>query len=288
MTTQTSRAPISAAAAHAEPPHERIFNGEPPTFTRGPARRPIEVNDAVLQWATGLPTTNRSIYVGWMLECCKDPDLDDAMARAGFTDITIRHGSGKLVTHWAIETANVFVIADGVQSPIEMRSTPERFGIAYGWRTLEGGRAQSVLKLRGCLAELLAIGYDLPLTISVKSTLTDDMLGALNRQYDVLDAIDAFRRADGKPPLGPPFYACSIPLCAGDEVTRGSGSQTKQITPMRTAIPEEITREYILAHWCKRAWAAVIEAAMDATIAWSIATSQQIAAGEEAAAEQGA
>jgi len=251
------------------------------TFSRGPARRPLpRVADPLLQWSTGLQTKERRIYAGWLVEAGKIDTLDEAMEQAGFAQITIKHGSGNLVTHWAVETANLFVIAEGVQSMSELKHTTERYGIAFGWRTLEGGRGQSVLRFRAFLHELLAIGFYEPLLVTAKSTLTGDVISALTRQYDVLDAVDAFRAKAGKPPQHPPFYACSIPLGPGQEVARGS-IQTKEITPVVAHVPTPITREYILAHWIKRDWVALIEGLLDQTLAWSVATSQTLAVGEE-------
>jgi hypothetical protein len=242
------------------------------------------VADPLLQWATGLQTKERRIYAGWLAEAGRLDALDEAMAQAGFSKVTIKHGSGNMVTHWAVETANLFVVAEGVQSIGEMKHTDERYGIAFGWRTLEGGRQQSVLRFRGFLQELLGVGFAEPLLITVKSTLTGDLIAALTRQYEVLDAVDAFRHADKKPPLGPPFYACSIPLGPGQEVARGSGGQTKEITPPIAHIPTPITKEYVRAHWIKRDWAQLIEGMLDDTIRWSVTTSQLIGMGEEQAA----
>jgi hypothetical protein len=252
------------------------------TFTRGPARRPMpRVADPLLQWATGLQTKERRIYAGWLAEAGKIDALDEAMAQAGFSQVTIKHGSGNMVTHWAVETANLFVVAEGVQSIGEMKHTEERYGIAFGWRTLEGGRQQSVLRFRGFLRELLNVGFAEPLLVTVKSTLTGDLIAALTRQYEVLDAVDALRAQDKKPPLQPPFYACSIPLGPGQEVARGSGGQTKEIAPIVANIPTPITKEYIRAHWIKREWSTLIESMLDDTIRWSISASQLIGAGEE-------
>ncbi|MFN8505347.1 hypothetical protein [Kouleothrix sp.] len=258
------------------------------TFTRGPARRPMpRVADPLLQWATGLQTKERRIYAGWLVEAGKIEALDEAMAAANFSQVTIKHGSGNMVTHWAVETANLFVVAEGVQSIGEMKHTEERYGIAFGWRTLEGGRQQSVLRFRGFLQELLNVGFYEPLLITAKSTLTGDLIAALTRQYEVLDAVDAFRALDKKPPLQAPFYACSIPLGPGQEVARGSGGQTKEITPPIALVPAPISKEYIRAHWIKREWAALIEGGhggpslIDQTIAWSVTTSKLIGIGEE-------
>ena len=253
------------------------------TFSRGPARRPMpRVADPLLQWSTGLQTSDRRIYAGWLAEAGRNPALDRAMDEAGFNKITIKHGSGNLVQHWAVETANLFVIADGVQSIGEMQHTTDRLGIAFGWRTLPGGRQQSQIRFRALLADLLDFGYNEPLLVTAKGTLTGDIISALTKQYDVLDAIDQFRVQSGKPAMQPPFYACSIPLGPGKDVTRGTGGQTKEITPVIARIPTPITKEYILSHWIKKPVVGIIEGMIDQTIAWSVATSAMIAAGEDA------
>jgi hypothetical protein len=253
------------------------------TFTRGPARRPLpRVADPLLQWSTGLQTKERRIYAGWLAEAGRLDELDAAMEQAGFKQITIKHGSGNMVTHWAVETANLYVVAEGVQSIAEMKHTPERYGIAFGWRTLEGGRQQSVLRFRAFIKELLQVGFTEPLLVTAKSTLTGDLIAALMRQYDVLDAVDVFRAQDKKPALNPPFYACAIPLGPGQEVARGS-VQTKEITPIVANIPTPITKEHIRAYWIKRDWVALIEGMLDETIAWSTTSSKLIGAGEEQA-----
>ena len=176
---------------------------------------------------------------------------------------------------------NHIAAAEGVQSIGEMKHTEDRYGIAFGWRTLDGGRQQSVLRFRGFLHELLDIGFYEPLLITAKSTLTGDLINALTRQYEVLDAVDAFRAQDKKPPMNPPFYACSIPLGPGQEVARGSGGQTREITPPIANIPTPLTKEYIRAHWIKRDWSALIEGMLDDTIRWSATSSKLIGMGEE-------
>jgi hypothetical protein len=216
------------------------------------------------------------IYAGWLMETGRSEPVDAAMQAAGYETVTIKHGSGNLVTHWAVETATMFVIADGVQSIGEMKSTPERYGIAFGWRTLPDGRPQSVLKFRAFLRELLDVGFAEPILVSIKSTLTGDVLNALMRQYDVLDAIDALRTQQGKPVLNPPFYACSIPLGPGQEVQRGA-AQKKGIVPPVALVPTPITREYLVEHYIKKEWVGSVERLLDPTIAWSVATSTQIA-----------
>lgn len=258
------------------------------TFSRGPARRPMpRVADPLLQWATGLQTNDRRLYAGWLAEVGRSKALDDVMDEAGFSKITIKHGSGNLVTHWAVETANLFIVAEGVQTIAEMQHTSERYGIAFGWRTLQGGRQQSQIRFRAFMRELLEFGYTEPLLVTAKGTLTGDIINALTKQYDVLDAVDQFRVLSGKPAMKPPFYACSIELGPGKDVTRGTGGQTKDITPVVACIPTPISKDYVLAHWTKKPWAALIEGMLDQTIAWSVATSTQIAAGEDANTNNG-
>jgi hypothetical protein len=251
-------------------------------FQRGPARRPApQLVEPVMQWSTGLPTRGKTIYAGWLVEQGQDEALDVACeAAAGIGLVTIRHGGGNLVEHWTIPTASVFVLAGGVQTMAEMRTTSERYGIAFAWRSLDDGRRQSQLRMRVLLRELLAVGYDRPLLLSVKSTLTGDLLAALMRQYDVLDAAHAEQQRSGKAPRELPFYAFSLPLGPGAEVARGRG-QTKEIVPMVAQVPEQIDRAYLVQHWIDRAWVAPIERRLDETIAWSVAQSAQIAAGVE-------
>ncbi len=263
------------------------MNSDDRLFSRGPTRRPLpRVADPLLQWSTGLTTKERQIYSGWLCEAGRNGALDEAMEEAGFSQVTIKHSGGNFVTHWAIETANLFVVAEGVQSLSEMKHSPDRFGITFAWRTLEGGRQQSQMRFRAFLHELLDVGFCEPLLVTAKSTLTGDLTTALMRQYDVLDAIDAFRAADQRPPLKPPFYACSIPLGPGTDVARGS-AQTKEISPIVANIPNPITKDYIRAHWIKSEWVALIEGLLDETIAWSVATSKLLAAGEERSGQNG-
>jgi len=247
------------------------------TFTRGPARRPAPiVSDPCLQWSTGLPTADKRLYAGWLVEAGKHADLDDAMALTSFTPVAIKHGSGNVVTHWALPEASLFVVADGIQSMAEMRDTPDRYGVAFGWRVVEG-RLQSVLRCRVFVQELLAVGYVSPLLLSVKSTLTGDLLNALMRHYQVLDSINPIRERAGKAPIAVPYYAVSVQLGAGAEVARGSG-QTREIAPMVEVGARD--KAYITAHWCKKAWVEAIEAMADDTITWSRAQSIRIASGE--------
>lgn len=264
-----------------------MSNNDDVQFARGAARRPAPVvQDPVMQWATGLLTASRTIYAGWLVETGKHNDLDYAMGECNCEQVTIKHGTGSLVRHWAIPTASMFVIADGVQSIGEMKHTRDRLGIAFGWRTLEGGRMQSVLRCRVLLPQLLHVGYTDPLLLTLKSTLTGDFLAALMMQFDVLQAIAAFRAESNKPPMDLPFYACAIPIGPGEEVARGSGGQSRDISPPVAKIPNPVTREYVKQQWIKREWLSLIEGRIEDTIRWSIENSATISAGERDPAQE--
>lgn len=251
-------------------------------FTRGPARRPLPtVVDPRLQWSTGLPTHKREIYAGWLIEAGRVDELDQACDRANIEQRIIVHGSGNRVTHWTLPHASLFVVCDGVQGMGEMRESGDRYGVAFAWRTLPDGRRQSVLRARVFVQELAAVDYLAPLVVSLKSTITGDMLDCLHRHYATIDTINPIRAAAGKSPIAVPFYAVSMALGAGPEVSRGQAGQTKPIAPM----VEVGTRDaaYIRAHWCKRAWAEAIEAVVDDTIRWSTTESARIAEGDDVA-----
>lgn len=283
----TEKPIASNALANARAVRTRPPELDDVTFSRGPARRPLpRVADPLLQWATGLQTSDRRLYAGWLAEVGRSQALDDAMTTVGFDQVTIKHGSGNLVTHWAVETANLYVIAEGVQTMGEMQRTSERYGIAFGWRTLQGGRQQSQIRFRALLADLTEVGYTEPLLVTAKGTLTGDMLLSLLRQYDVLDACAAERARSGKQPRDLPLYAFHLALGPGTDVTRGSGSATKEITPVVANVPAAIDRDYLKAHYITKPLVPIIEGMLDDTIAWSVATSIQIAAGEEQASYQ--
>lgn len=250
------------------------------TFQRGPARRPgLDIDDPKLQWATGLPTTDQRVYAGWFIERGQDDELDAAMRVAQIAQVDIKHtGSGNVGHHWALPTASLFVLCEGLQSKRELMASQDRYGIAYGWTRDEQGRPQSVLRLRVLARELLAVGYDHPLTITLTSTITDDMLAALRRQYAVLEAA----REAGKGDL--PFYAFSLPITQGQAARRGQApGKQREIIPMQAPVPAPATRDYLVRHWIgKRPWVEQIEALLPETIAWSVAESLAISAGATA------
>lgn len=252
------------------------------TFSRGPARQPAtEVKDPILQWSSGLPTTDRRIYAGWLCETRQNTDLDQALEKAGFGRAMIKHGSGNICCHWVIPTAALFIVADGIQTLSEMSHTDQRYGIAFGWKTLQNGRQQSHLRARVFLHQLADVGYIEPLLLTAKGTITGDLIAAFLFNYNVLTSVDALRAQDQKPPMNPPYYAVSLPIGVGSEVNRGSGEQKKDITPPISCVPQETTKDYILSHWVPYPLVARIESLLDTTILWSERVSRDIRSGRD-------
>lgn len=254
------------------------------TFQDEPAARPV-ASGPLLQWATGLQTTDRRVYVGWFVETARDEALDAAMQQAGYPTVTIRHASGHAVTHWALETATVFVLARGVPTFAQMRDDPttHAWGIAYGWTQTQDGRPQSHLRVQVLLRALLAHGYAEPLVIAFKSTQTADMHRALSAHYDVLDAARTARGRDY------PFYAFSIPIGpSAQPVIRGAAGNSKEITVPVALIPRPITEAYLREHWIARQ--STIDRCADllrAACQWSVRECARIDSGEMAEIEQG-
>ena len=90
--------------------------------------------------------------------------------------------------------------------------------------------------------DLLAHGYQTPIPFCASSTSTDDLLGALLRHNDLLDALEEAARAANKP-RDFEFFGVGLPLLPGPKVARGSGALTTQISPIACGHPTEFTRE---------------------------------------------
>ena len=163
-------------------------------FTRGPARLQCPAWRTAAAVGHGPRRRDRRIYAGWFVEASKLDTLDQAMAQAGFAHVTIKHGGGNLVTHWAVRTANLFVVAEGVQGDRRDAARPalrDRVRLADARR-----RPAAVAAARACCCASCwrsAIGARAP---DRQSTLTGDVIAALTGRYAVLDAVDAFRAAD--------------------------------------------------------------------------------------------
>lgn len=249
-------------------------------FRGRPAQRPTMAtrSEPILQWASNLQTKERQIYSGWLTEVGRDEHLDAVMKQAGYNQITIKHGNGNFVTHWAIPNACVIPIVEQVDTLGTIKAGPERHGMVLGWRETEDKKSQSFLKMFVFLVSLLEVGWETPFMLTAKSTLTDDVCGALLRHYDLIDFTEEARKKQGKPPAGYPFYSFALMLHPGAEVRRGSSVQ-KEFTPVENAMPDPPT-----ANWAKEMYVGsnkhymeLVEGRLPEVVQWSIIASRPTA-----------
>lgn len=204
----------------------------------------------MLQWATGLTATNRQMVAGWFIETGKDADLDDALQSIGIPRVSIKHGSGNVVTHWHLEKAELLVVAQDTE--------PAGRGTVYKW--VDG---RSKYKARVYVRALVDAGYVAPLLISFKSTLTNDIRATLRRLYELV-------QATGNKSI--PIYAFWLPTGPGDDVAKGT-VQTKNVAPPIAILPDEMTREWLVGQYAKKTHPdliAHVEQELPAAIAWSV------------------
>jgi hypothetical protein len=203
-----------------------------------------------------------------------------------------RDGNTAPKPYWRLRQCNLVVVAQRLQSTLEMRNPAERLGIAYAWETVrdEQGKPvmnkrgkekrQTVLKLRAFVHEMYQHGYYdwLPLTLSGFST--DSMLEALAEQYRVLECYSALRRAQGKNPVAP-FYLFSIPLGPGAMKLVGEPPDQGSIYPIVAKIPATVDKDYLKQHLIpKDLIERLREELLTETIVWSIEESERIASGK--------
>lgn len=205
------------------------------------------LSDPLIIWASGLPTSDRRIYAGWMIDQEVDSELDAAMQRAKVESIGIKHGSGNTVHHWCMPEIDIFPIATGVPRTVR-DAAPQPTGLVYAWTVRDDGRNQSVLRLRVLVRQLVAVGYMQPLTLILKGTVTKDIMTVLYAQYKVRDAYRKLKGGDARVP----FYAFAIGLGVGAEVTRGTGTNKKTFSVPKGSIPDAITEAYLRERWIGR------------------------------------
>jgi cell division septation protein DedD len=211
-------------------------------------------NGPTMQWATGLAATNRQIITGWLIPTAQDDDLDTTLLGIDTPRVTIKHGSGKTVTHWHLDRAELLLVATDVNGPN---------GVWFAWQQKNDGRGQSKLKARVYVRALVEAGYRHSLLISLKSTLTGDMRKAFNRLYDMSKATQK----------SIPIYAWWLPTMAGADVERGKG-QTKIIAPVVADVPDTPSRDWLVNQYAARdkQLLAQVEGELPSVMAWSAET----------------
>jgi hypothetical protein len=214
-----------------------------------------------LQYANGktvarstLGTGRFAPLVGFHTEAGRDVDLDDAMRAAKIPQIEIKHqrqGGAEIVRHWFLgETIRFFPVTSGPVAPTvagslqgrNARRTAEA-GIGLRW----GQGERSKLAIRGFVEPLFRAGFARPLQLSVRSRMTDVLLGALLDHGRVCaiadDLVDRTRH-----PEVVTFHEIGLDLGPGEEQEWGKGD-TATVVPFKSLHPAAIDAEYLRGRW---------------------------------------
>ena len=96
-----------------------------------------------LYWLNGLPTdAEDTSAVGWHIKAGIDPVLDETMQSMSIQRYLVQHrkadkdGKNEPKPYWRLRTCSLFVVAQRLQSTLEMNHSDERLGIAYNWGTV--------------------------------------------------------------------------------------------------------------------------------------------------------
>ncbi len=266
----------------------------------------VEFNVPLIQYASGriearTPGQQRFIgHVGFFSEANLDADFDDAMREVGFQQIEIRHtreGQDATVrVHWDLgEKIGLWPLSAGpVATSASVSSYPpyaERTanaGIGLRWETQPNGTPKSKLALRGYLYQLVSVGYNFPIQLSVRSRMSDKLLAALQDHLAVVEEADDLvnkhellatdvdaqtleqlhRQGQAKTFA---FYDLLLPLRVGPEESFGRTVKSN-VSPLVSGHPESLTPGYIKKVWRPRAVFEAVGRDWSVTVAWAIRT----------------
>lgn len=220
------------------------------------------IQDAVtLQYANGkslarqTPGSGRfAPHVGFHVEVGKDGELDAALQAAGLAQIEIKHqrsGGAEIVRHWNLgEHSRIYPVTSGPVAPTvasslagsNAQATAEA-GIGLRWGTGE----RSKMAIRGYLDVLVRAGCVRLVQLSVRSRMTDVLLGALLDHCRVCEAADHLIDRSKHPELVS-FHEIALPLGPGNEEEWGKGD-TATVVPFKCTHPEQISAEYLRGMW---------------------------------------
>lgn len=216
---------------------------------------------ATLQYANGKSVARATLgsgrfapYVGFHVEVGKDAEMDEAMRGAKVGQIEIKHqrqGGAEIVRHWGLgERIRFYPVTSGPVAPTvagslggrNARLTAEA-GIGMRW----GQGERSKVALRGYLDPLVRVGYVRLLQLSVRSRMTDVLLGALLDHGRICEAADSLVDRTRHPEVVT-FHEVALPLGPGEEQEWGKGD-TATVVPFKSLHPGEIDAEYLRGLW---------------------------------------
>lgn len=216
---------------------------------------------ATLQYANGKSLARQlggngrfAPHVGFHIEVGKDNDLDEAMRNAKIAQIEIKHqrqGGAEIVRHWFLgETIKLFPVTSGPVAVTVAGSLSERnsaltaeAGIGMRW----GSNERSKMAVRGYLEPLSKVGYVRLVQLSVRSRMTDVLLGALLDHGRVCEAADSLVDRARHPEVVT-FHEIALPLGPAAEEEWGKGD-TATVVPFHSLHPADIDAEYLRNVW---------------------------------------
>lgn len=216
---------------------------------------------ATLQYANGKSVARATLgsgrfspYVGFHVEVGKDVELDEAMRAAKVAQIEIKHqrqGGAEIVRHWGLgEIIRFYPVTSGPVAPTvagslggrNARLTAEA-GIGMRW----GQGERSKVALRGYLDPLVRVGYVRLLQLSVRSRMTDILLGSLLDHGRVCEAADSLVDRTRHPEVVT-FHEVAMPLGPGEEQEWGKGD-TATVVPFKSLHPADVDADYLRSLW---------------------------------------
>ena len=243
------------------------------------AQRPMKDHEDcdIYDEVTGEQMMDDIRFKGFFTEVGKHADLDAILLAKDVKVIKITHGSGEEVTHWALPSVTVFLVAMGL--PANARGDGQ-CGMVYTWRPRRnGGGDESVVYAQVVIRQLLP-EYAKPFVITMKSTQSTDLLQAMSKQYKVIrKAHEMLQQIKQDMPL--PLWSYSLALGASKIIdSRGSGKKSS-IYPIVAGVPEEITGDYLHKHEVPMEFVEILKEATMRSVEWATSLHQRIVSNTE-------
>jgi hypothetical protein len=205
----------------------------------------------ILQWHNGKTTAKAGGaqrfaegFVGFTVEAERWGDFDAQAHELSIPRVEIRHrrpGGTEVKAHWDLgDSLRVYPLTAGPTRATMYAATraapsmAEQAGIVAVWDTDEQGRGYSRLAL-WVLPTLASLVIPLPLVLTVRSRMTDNLFAALlDHCTRVCEQADALLGAETMP------WHIALPLVAGPEADFGKGDTTT-VTPIASGHQPQVT-----------------------------------------------
>lgn len=220
-----------------------------------------QIQDVItLQYANG-KTMGKQVgsarftpYIGFHIEANRDNELDDRLRAAKIPQIEIKHqrpGGAEIVKHWNLgEQIRLFPVTSGpvaatVAGSLAGRNAQQTAEAGIGLRWGSGERSK--MAVRAYLETLVKLDYMRLVQLTVRSRMTDVLLGALLEQARVCEAADTLIDRVKHPELVT-FHEIALPLGTADEQEWGK-NDTTTVVPFSSQHPAIVDADYLRHVW---------------------------------------